>query len=546
MVVAGAVLLILLILLIVLGGYVNGFDRDDQDGRGGQRTIPTGPDGGITPTSAGGDDDGRNGTPTPADDDGRNNRGTPTPPGGGGRNGTPTPTGDGSDGRNGTPTPTGDGSDGRNGTPTPTGRGGEDDGRNGTPTPTGRGDGRNGTPTPTGDGSDGRRGTPTPTGGGQYPTPLPYDWDANGSNAHKIEVAEMGQDDVNVTVLFGDDRWNAYLAELFKRVSPDYSVDALNVLSEEGIELFMQVSEMFGTEKVTRSSLSTDPVIQKEMEERWDKIAAEVAEAKYRYQLEEIIIKYGVERAENRKYAQDYQQFAEGSYADDDARSMALMHSNCYMMVADLQSRMSKKALGMTWNEALDKVLRNAGSPMAEVASAKDNYELFMTLGDFFKQSEFDNLSYEKKLLWWEIEKKVDECYTTVDLETVMLAYHLSGTDPKPGPTPTPTPTPTPKAFGTPAPTPTPKPSVAPEKMNREEFLEYMFTLPESERKNALLTNPNYSLVRKLQAEFPNRGLEDYASWDEAMAAIIKGRVQTEGEVTSRGTMDPYESTEMK
>ena len=302
---------------------------------------------------------------------------------------------------------------------------------------------------------------------------------------------------------FGDDRWNEYLAALFKEVSPDYSVDAFTVLQNEGMELFFRMSEIFDSKPVTRAGLAAD------QQAKWDTITAEVGKASYRWQLEEIIIKYRVERAECKNYQQAYLTFANGIYADDDARKTALMQSSCYEIIADLQSGMAKKGLGYTWNEALGVVLRNAGNPMAEVAVAQDDVGLFMAMGGFFTSKNFDSLSYADKKLWWEIEAKLALCETQLDLEALMIEYHLKNDK------------------------------------ERDAFYVWLYQQNESTRWQALKNNATYyETITQQKRAFPQKNL-GYSTWDEALGHILKGRVIVNSSDNGENQMQSYSSTQI-
>lgn len=473
----GIVILAGIIFLLILAwkGAGNGGDgRNKQDHipRPTNSVIPE-PPGGPTPTEGSGngdnDENSRKGTPTP------------TPYGWGG---SPTPTNGNGDGD--------EDEDGKNGTPTPT------------PTPYGWG--TTITPTPTGgngngdDDENGKRTTVTPT-----PTPTPKGGNGDGSGLNSWNILnESNKSDYNGGVNFGDDRWNEYLASLFKEVSPDYSVDAFTVLQNEGMELFFRMSEIFGSKPVTRAGLAAA------QQAEWDTITEEVGKAAYRWQLEEIIVKYMVERAEYKQsYQQAYLTFSNGIYADDDARKASLMRSPCYKIIADLQSRMENKALGYTWNEGLGVVLRDAGNPMAEVAVAQDDVSLFMEMGGFFASRKFDSLSYEDKQKWWDIEESLALCETQLDLEVLMIEYYLK-TD-----------------------------------IQKDAFYSWLYQQNESTRWQTLKNNATYyDTITRLKKAFPQKNLS-YSSWDEAMAHILKGRVIVNSSDNGENMIQNYSSTQI-
>ncbi|MBO6207138.1 MAG: hypothetical protein J6N53_04340 [Lachnospiraceae bacterium] len=484
----------------------NGGDRPTPTPYGwGDTPTPTkynGPSGTVTPTPKGGDDDeGKRVTVTPTT--------TPTPYGWGDKptpTNTPTPTPYGW-GDKTTPTPT-NGNGNGNGdrvttTPTPTP----------TPTPYGWGTTPTVTPTPYGwgvtptqkpgngdDDENGKRTTVTPT-----PTPTPKGGNGDGSGLNSWNILnESNKSDYNGGVNFGDDRWNEYLASLFKEVSPDYSVDAFTVLQNEGMELFFRMSEIFGSKPVTRAGLAAA------QQAEWDTITEEVGKAAYRWQLEEIIVKYMVERAEYKQsYQQAYLTFSNGIYADDDARKASLMRSPCYKIIADLQSRMENKALGYTWNEGLGVVLRDAGNPMAEVAVAQDDVSLFMEMGGFFASRKFDSLSYEDKQKWWDIEESLALCETQLDLEVLMIEYYLK-TD-----------------------------------IQKDAFYSWLYQQNESTRWQTLKNNATYyDTITRLKKAFPQKNLS-YSSWDEAMAHILKGRVIVNSSDNGENMIQNYSSTQI-
>ena len=493
----GAILLaaIIFFLVLVFKGSGGGTDRGGQGGRDGQPTRPGGEPRGVitvpaiptvTPTGSedpgnrpsGGDSD-QNRKPSGGNGDGSN----PTPSGGN-HDGGVTPTQDpNADKVTGTPTPTPSGGNGDGSNPTPSG-GNRDGGV--TPTQDPNADKVTGTPTPTP-----RIGGPTPTrvpggGGGDRPTPTmswvdPEDRGGIDSNALKIEEQWDGGFDGHPNM--GDDRWENYLSDLFVRISPDYSVDALNVLDMEGQELFMRMSGMFGNNAVTRQELD------RLSQEKWDSIAKEIHTARYRWQLEEIMIKYLVEKADYKQtYWTSYEQIANGIYASDEAHKIALQKASCYRIIADLQAKMGSRGLGYSWNEALATVLRDSGDPMAEVVKAADDVELFMKLGNFFNGSDFDNLTYEQKQLWWQIEAEIAEASTTDRLEELIAKYKL-GTE-----------------------------------SARESFEASLAGYGTSAlRRNAFRYSNYYNVVRTCQSSF--RATDDFKTWDEALASILKGRV---------------------
>ena len=444
---------IIFFLVMVFQGSGAGNDpRGDQNGRGGQ----PGREGTVTPGGNDGDNKIR-----PTDDNGDDEDGDPNKrPGGGNgdRNGSPTPTpygwdpnakpsGGDDNGGNGTPTPTPygwdpnakpSGGNGGNGTPTPTPYGWDPNAK-----PSG-GNGGNGTPTPTPYGWDpnakpsgggGGTSTPTPTtrpggGGGpaskptDVPIVYPIDPDDHGadSNLNAYNIEEQTGKDPRDILNFGDERWSLYLNDLFTRVSPDYSVDALNALNEEGMQMFMYMSEIISDRKKEYRYLGNDE------KAVWDEVAEDVSKAQYRWQLEEIILKYMATKGDNRLiYEASYQEFIKGTYATEDDRKMAMYKSQCYKLVAELQEKWPGKAQGYSWNEALGIVLRNSGSPGAEVVSAADDIQLFMDMGFFFEGKDFDVLSYEDKLKWFTIEADVQTATTTNDLEEIIAKYHQPG-----------------------------------------------------------------------------------------------------------------------
>ncbi|MBR3516470.1 MAG: hypothetical protein IKO10_09165 [Lachnospiraceae bacterium] len=583
--------IIFFLVMIFQGSGAGNDPRGGQNGRGGQEgregtVTPSGDDGDnkIRPTDDDEDDPnkrpsggngGRNGSPTPTPDGWDPNAKPSGGNGGNGENGTPTPTpygwdpnakpsgGNGGNGENGPPTPTQDpnarpsGGGGGNGTPTPTtdpnARPSGGGGGNGTPTPTtdpnarpSGGGGGNGTPTPTTDpnarpsGGGGGTSTPTPTpkpggggGGGPVPKPTdvpivyPIDPDDHGadSNLNAYNIAEQTGKDPRDILNFGDERWSLYLNNLFTRVSPDYSVDALNALNAEGMQMFMYMSEIISTDKKEYRYLSTDE------KTVWDAVAEDVSKAEYRWQLEEIILKYLATKGENRLiYEASYQQFMNGNYNTNEERKMAMYKSQCYKLVVELQKKWPNKAQGYGWNEALGVVLRNSGSPMAEVVSAADDIQLFMDLGYFFEGKDFDVLSYEDKLKWFAIEADVNAATTTYDLEEIIAKYHQSS------------------IWHTYDPT-----GLKPEEIAKKEaeinpmgaVLDACKT--ETERRNKFLEPEGYYATYVLPRVNYYPTLKEgknlkYATWDEALASILKSRTTFSGTLNAgEGTLTPEE-----
>ena len=516
--------IIFFLVMIFQGSGAGNDPRGGQNGRGGQERR----EGTATPSGNDGDNKIR---PTDDDEEDPNKR----PSGGnGGRNGSPTPTPYGWD-----PNAKPSGGDG-NGTPTPTPYGWDPNAKpsggdgNGTPTPTPYGWDPNAKPS--GGGSD--TATPTPTtrpggGGGPAPRPTdvpivyPIDPDDHGadSNLNAYNIAEQTGKDPRDILNFGDERWSLYLNDLFTRVSPDYSVDALNALNEEGMQMFMYMSEIISDKKKEYRYLENDE------KTVWDEVAGDVSKAQYRWQLEEIILKYLATKGENRLiYEASYQDFIEGTYATDDDRKMAMYKSQCYMLVVELQKKWPGKAQGYSWNEALGIVLRNSGSPGAEVVSAADNIQLFMDLGYFFQGKDFDVLGYEDKLKWFTIEADVKAATTTNDLEEIIAKYNQSS------------------IWHTYDPT-----GLKPEEIaGKEAEINPMGAAldackTESERRNKFLEpNGYYATYVKPRVDYYPTLREgkklDYETWDEALGSILKNRSTFSGTLNAGdGSLTPEE-----
>lgn len=350
----------------------------------------------------------------------------------------------------------------------------------------------------------------------------------DGSNLNAFNIAEQADKDPRSILNFGDDRWDRYLNDLFTRVSPDYSVDPLNTLNEEGMQLFMYMSEIIGSSRKEYRYLTTDE------KAVWDQVAEDVSQAKYRWQLEEILLKYMATKGTNRqKYEASYLEFVKGTYASDDERKMAMYHSECYRMVAEFQKKWPNKATGYSWNEALGVVLRNSGSPMAEVVSAQDDIQLFMDMGNFFEAKDFDILDYEYKLKWFTIEAEVQAASTTNDLEEIIAKYNQStiwNTYNKAGLT---------------------EEQIAKKEEEINPMGAALDQCPTAAERRKKFTEANgyyQTFVKPRIAYYPTLrdGKDlDYATWDEALASILKNRTTFSGTMNSGGPgMTPEELLE--
>ncbi|MBR3575490.1 MAG: hypothetical protein IKN97_10025 [Lachnospiraceae bacterium] len=190
-----------------------------------------------------------------------------------------------------------------------------------------------------------------------------------GSGSEDITSSEFQQAENGI---FGDERWDNYVSDLFVRISPDYAVDTLEVLRSEGVELFIRAAELCGsTGKETYAGLEDDVARQ-----RWNDISEDVHTARYLWQLDEIILWYTLKGAnwkDTREYA-DFQAYMEKNITDYTKRQEALVNGSFYHIITDLRARMAGKALGCSWDEAMDRVLLTAGDPLAEVVVRQEDY----------------------------------------------------------------------------------------------------------------------------------------------------------------------------
>ncbi|MCR4937048.1 MAG: hypothetical protein K5987_02665 [Lachnospiraceae bacterium] len=192
------------------------------------------------------------------------------------------------------------------------------------------------------------------------------------SDANTEGIVSINDSDYNSEVgLFGDNRWEEYVNDLFGRISPDYSVDALNVLSDEGVELFIRAADLCGTEgNISYKDLDSAG------KKRWDEIAEKVHKAKYRYELDELVLTYTLNSGKWKSSVEynDFQDFLNANYTDRDVREAKLRSGRFYHIITDLDAGMAAKAIGYTWDEAMERVLLTAGDPLAEVMVKQEDY----------------------------------------------------------------------------------------------------------------------------------------------------------------------------
>ena len=129
-----------------------------------------------------------------------------------------------------------------------------------------------------------------------------------------------------------------------------------------------------------------------------------------------------------------------------------------------------------------------------------------MEMGGFFETTKFGNLSYADKKKWWEIEERLAKCYTQLDLEALMIEYHLN-------------------------------------EAGKKLFLNWLSEQNEITRWQALKNNSiYYDHITQLKQAFPQKNL-GYDSWDEALAHILKGRVMVNSSDNGENTIQNYSST---
>jgi hypothetical protein len=172
--------------------------------------------------------------------------------------------------------------------------------------------------------------------------------------------------------IFGDERWDNYVTGLFGRISPDYAVDTLDVLRDEGVTLFIRATELCGDGgNETYAGLKDDVARQ-----RWNNISGDIHAARYLWQLDEIILWYTLQGANWKDTTEynDFMAYLADNETDNDKRESNLKDGSFYHIITDLQNRIAGKALGYTWNEAMERVLLTAGDPLAEVVVRQEDY----------------------------------------------------------------------------------------------------------------------------------------------------------------------------
>ena len=172
--------------------------------------------------------------------------------------------------------------------------------------------------------------------------------------------------------IFGDERWDIYVNGLFSRISPDYAVDTLEVLRDQGVTLFIRATELCG-DKGTETYADLVNDVQRQ---RWNNISGDIHAARYLWQLDEIILWYTLQGANWKDTTEynDFMTYLAMNITDNAKREKSLKEGSFYHIITDLQGKMAGKALGYTWDEAMARVLLTAGDPLAEVVVKQEDY----------------------------------------------------------------------------------------------------------------------------------------------------------------------------
>ena len=146
-----------------------------------------------------------------------------------------------------------------------------------------------------------------------------------------------------------------------------------------------------------------------------------------------------------------------------------------------------------------------------------------MKLGDFFEGKQFDSLDYEDKQLWWTIQEDMEKANSTNRLEELIAKYALSNI---------------PHTVGN---YKLPDDSVVELKgeWSDQKLFEYelnTFSTAES-RRNWFEKSPYYLTVKNCKENFATLTDIGYKNWDEAISAVLKGRVEQTGEEVSAGSL---------
>ena len=172
--------------------------------------------------------------------------------------------------------------------------------------------------------------------------------------------------------IFGDERWDIYVTGLFSRISPDYAVDTLDVLRDQGVTLFIRATELCGDKGTETYADLVDDV----QRQRWNNISGDIHAARYLWQLDEIILWYTLQGANWKDTTEynDFMAYLAKNITDNAKREEKLKEGSFYHIITDLQGKMAGKALGYTWDEAMARVLLTAGDPLAEVVVKQEDY----------------------------------------------------------------------------------------------------------------------------------------------------------------------------
>ena len=145
-----------------------------------------------------------------------------------------------------------------------------------------------------------------------------------------------------------------YLTSLFEDISPDYGNDVFSQMKKSGYDLFYEMTGLPKQENV-------------EVELKWkeEDLMKDLEDCRFTWQVEEVIVKYKLKTAEyldNAHYQEAWLAYTGNDYSREEdeikAQETAFKASDCYKIIEDLKKKSLSSGLGMTWDEAVEDVLR--------------------------------------------------------------------------------------------------------------------------------------------------------------------------------------------
>lgn len=148
--------------------------------------------------------------------------------------------------------------------------------------------------------------------------------------------------------------FDEYMETLFEDISPDYGNDVFAQMKKSGYDLFFEMTGLPKQENV-------------EVDLRWDEevLKKELEDCRFTWQIEEVIVKYellSTNYVDNSAYKEAWEAYTKLDFSREEdelkAQKEAFEASECYKIIGELRDQALKDGLGMTWQEAVEDVLR--------------------------------------------------------------------------------------------------------------------------------------------------------------------------------------------